>query len=29
VREYYSLAEEDGRITWQWPMIHLVAAKLS
>lgn len=29
VREYYSLAEEDGRITWQWPMIHLVAAKPS
>lgn len=27
VREYYSLAEEDGRTTWQWPMVHLVAAK--
>jgi ubiquinone/menaquinone biosynthesis C-methylase UbiE len=24
-REFYSLAQEDGRITWQWPMIHLVA----
>jgi ubiquinone/menaquinone biosynthesis C-methylase UbiE len=27
VRDYYSLAVEDGRITWQWPMIHLVATK--
>jgi len=27
VREYYSLAEEEGRITWRWPMVHLVAVK--
>ncbi len=27
VREYYALTEEDGRITWQWPIVRLVARK--
>lgn len=27
VREYYSLAEEDGRIVWQWPILRLVARR--
>ncbi len=27
VRDYYSLGEEEGRIIWRWPMVHLVAAK--
>ncbi|MDD5200761.1 MAG: class I SAM-dependent methyltransferase [Terrimicrobiaceae bacterium] len=27
VREYYALGEEDGRIVWQWPMVHLVASR--
>jgi ubiquinone/menaquinone biosynthesis C-methylase UbiE len=27
VRDYYSLAEEDGRTVWHWPMVHLVAAR--
>jgi ubiquinone/menaquinone biosynthesis C-methylase UbiE len=27
VREYYALGEEDGRIIWQWPILHLVASR--
>jgi ubiquinone/menaquinone biosynthesis C-methylase UbiE len=27
VREYYSLAEEEGRVVWQWPILRLVARK--
>lgn len=27
VRNYFMLAEEDGRVTWQWPIVHLVARR--
>jgi ubiquinone/menaquinone biosynthesis C-methylase UbiE len=27
VREFFSLVEEDGRTTWQWPILHLVASR--
>lgn len=27
VREYYALAEENGRVTWQWPVLRLAARK--
>jgi ubiquinone/menaquinone biosynthesis C-methylase UbiE len=27
VREYFSLGEEGGRVTWQWPILRLVACR--
>jgi ubiquinone/menaquinone biosynthesis C-methylase UbiE len=27
VREYFSVGEEDGRTTWQWPILRLVACR--
>jgi ubiquinone/menaquinone biosynthesis C-methylase UbiE len=28
VSEYFSLGEEDGRVTWQWPILRLVAGRV-
>lgn len=29
VRDFYSLGVEEGRVVWQWPMVHLVARRVA